>query len=66
VQVCISAPSGDTGAQGTPITATVTGTFQVLPFLGITSIPISENASMMMEQNADSSIYTSDTTGPSC
>jgi Flp pilus assembly protein TadG len=66
VQVCISAPSGDTGAQGTPIQATVTGTFQLLPFLNFTSIPISEKASEMMEQNADSSVYTGDTTGPSC
>lgn len=68
VGICIGAPGGGTGAQGTPIAATVTATFQAIPFLGFTTIHVSETSSEMMEQNADLALYSNDSAGasPTC
>jgi Flp pilus assembly protein TadG len=59
VKVCITAPSGSEGTQGSPVQATVTATFHFGPFLNI-PIPVSETATMMLEQTPDSSIITND------
>lgn len=61
VKVCITKPTGTSGNQGQPVQATVTSTFSVIPFLNIGSIPVSETATMMLEDNADSSIFSCST-----
>ena len=51
VKICISTPSGSSGTAGGPVQATVTSTFQVIPFMNLISIPVSETATMMLEDN---------------
>jgi Flp pilus assembly protein TadG len=54
-QVCITLPSGSNGSAGSTVQATVTATFQILPFLNFTSIPATETATMRLEQQVPSS-----------
>ena len=56
LKVCLVQPSGAGNTQGNPIQATVTTSFQVLPFINWTGT-VTETATMMLEQTPDSSIY---------
>jgi Flp pilus assembly protein TadG len=60
VKICVQPdPNYPNPTQGQPIKAVVTATFKVVPFLNIT-IPVSETATMMLEQTPDSSVYIND------
>jgi hypothetical protein len=48
-KVCITLPNG-TGNVGDPVQATVTATFHFLPFLNVPDLPVTETATMRLEQ----------------
>jgi Flp pilus assembly protein TadG len=60
VKVCITLPSGSSGTQGAPVQAQVKATFKFVPFLNF-SIPVTETATMMLEQAPDSGVFSCST-----
>jgi Flp pilus assembly protein TadG len=57
-QVCIIQPPGASQAQGSPVEAQVKSTFGAIPFFGGLSLPVTETAYIMLEDNpAPQNIY---------